>query len=790
MSLLLADVRGWGEVAEPLSLSQAAEWAGRYADTWADIFRSALSEAVVFSPTPDTLGISHKTPAFDMLMDVQPRRDYLWVTGISKWHIDASPAGILESVATVSSECLLAIQPPAVSVSFTNEFPSLHVIPPTKPPDLCNDELPIILSSIDKTGQSTHYPSPPLSSAFPSAPKPTIPLLCSSPSISPSSAEHNPCNYLAVLTLAWTYVLSSYWAEIQGGVTEYIANTTPITARVEQAVPGTVNFHLPMTTGADERIWWRAILSPNGWKSLITREGREWISPWSLSLNSSKFVVMGDLSLIDETYGQPLSFSQSLGALRNFAKSNGLLGQARMALMAALSVPTHNLHKIIVNLPRPNHRMPTMMDEESQIPCHFDGLVKLIPQLVTIRSFTFASFIRSAFYDDSIHSMECGQWIHPAIFSRPEFSPLAVAVGSVRCPKLINWWGGMGISGLLSKTSVGRLAGSCMWRTDLAFFAWTHSKHSFFCRAQEDVIQLTIKGRGHNRVISRADETLMLFITSGQGPNRRLSSLSSSPWRPPGEVWFEKSGTRIIRAGNEGLKAQLVYLSWEWGATVESNAISSSTTQAGPDIDRMAEDSGCATRAILGWLADSRGPEADMNVELLALRHQQQLVEDDSQVGGSDHLSESQSILDTPTPNIITPSRTMPIHLTNYTDADLMDQLDVENDYVVEKFEGIDSGWCGLIAVNHGLIEAGLAAIGKDEALSILARTEVEIEQSGMSVRDLENLLNTRHRSAGIVDVGSGKNWKLRGARQEVILLAADFRTHFMGISKRQEMQL
>jgi hypothetical protein len=325
-----------------------------------------------------------------------------------------------------------------------------------------------------------------------------------------------------------------------------------------------------------------------------------------------------------------------------------------------------------------------------------------------------------------------------------------------------------------------------MWPTNLTFFAWTRSKHSYFCRVEEDGIQLTVNGKGHNRVISRAEEILMLFITSGQGPNRRLSDLSSSPWRPPGEVWFEKSGSHVIRAGDEGLKARLVYLSWEWGAEVEQGQISSPTLQVGSDIDRMAEDSGCATRAILGWLADLHGAEADMNIELLALWRQQQLVEEDSQVGGSDRFSESESVLGTPNLDRVTPSRIIPIHGAGFADADLLERLDVKN-YVVEKFEGSDSGWCGLDAVNHGLIVAGLTAIGKDEARSILIRTEADIEASGMSVRDLENLLNARNRSVGIVDVGSGETWKFRTASaKEVILLAGDFRHHFMGITKRQ----
>lgn len=88
------------------------------------------------------------------------------------------------------------------------------------------------------------------------------------------------------------------------------------------------------------------------------------------------------------------------------------------------------------------------------------------------------------------------------------------------------------------------------------------------------------------------------------------------------EVWFEKSGSRVIRAGHEGLKARLVHLSQEWGAKLEMSTISTPAREMGSEIDMMpvAEDSGSATRAILGWLGDARGLDADMNIELLALR--------------------------------------------------------------------------------------------------------------------------------------------------------------------------
>jgi hypothetical protein len=104
----------------------------------------------------------------------------------SKYFIDGAPASILDSAITITSECLLALQSPAVLVSFNNEFPSSHIVPPMKRLD----------------GGNRHSMSVPSNR-----------------------------NYLAILTLAWSCVLSSYWAEVQNRVIEYTTSRAPLPAK-------------------------------------------------------------------------------------------------------------------------------------------------------------------------------------------------------------------------------------------------------------------------------------------------------------------------------------------------------------------------------------------------------------------------------------------------------------------------------------------------------------------------------------------------------------------------------
>jgi hypothetical protein len=66
----------------------------------------------------------------------------------------------------------------------------------------------------------------------------------------------------------------------------------------------------------------------------------------------------------------------------------------------------------------------------------------------------------------------------------------------------------------------------------------------------------------------------------------------------------------------------------------------------------------------------------------------------------------------------------IPIHGVDFVDADLVDQLDMDKNYVVENFGCRDPRWCGLDAIHHGLTAVGLTPIGRKEVLGILARTE------------------------------------------------------------------
>jgi hypothetical protein len=335
------------------------------------------------------------------------------------------------------------------------------------------------------------------------------------------------------------------------------------------------------------------------------------------------------------------------------------------------------------------------------------------------------------------------------------------------------------------------LVGTGMWPTNLVVCSWTGAKESYFCSVLEGDISLTVTGNGPYRTIPRAEELLMLFLMSGRGPEGRLKDATGCPWRPPGDVLFERSSNNVILVGNMGVSCRLIYNAWEWGEHPAAELPRGKPCADLSSMDEMAERSGTATRAVLGWLEDIRGPDADLNVELRALQLQIQVVEDDSHVGGSTRYSDSFSNIDHVLPE--NPQRLLgALGRRKFADADLIDPWSgtIGGNAVAESESEMGSvgsyGWCGLEAINAGLAELGLTPISNSDALHTLSRTENDVEYEEMSINELECLLNMRARSIALVDCHSGDRWILSQAkyRTSVVNIGMESVTHFIAISQ------
>lgn len=303
----LGTVTGWGRCGEPLSASDAAGWAEESAKVWGDIFEGALKGRTDFSATGETLPTPASVPEFDAFLEGRVEGSTLRASGIVHWHVIMSLAGLLPPNATTYSECILGVSTPS-SVTLTNNY---------------SPNLKSIVAEVAAASSTPISDSPPTS------------IISSEP------------NYLGILTLAWTYVLSAYWSEVQKGIIHYTASKAPHSSppvAASFAHPADLFLALDMEAKAAELDWWCAILAPgNGWEASINRHGRVWLSPWTLhhDIGHTSFVIVCQDDI--EFRSKPPTYSDSLDMLRRFVASRGLLRQASMAFMTALIVPTHNL---------------------------------------------------------------------------------------------------------------------------------------------------------------------------------------------------------------------------------------------------------------------------------------------------------------------------------------------------------------------------------------------------------------------------------------------------------------
>jgi len=235
---------------------------------------------------------------------------------------------------------------------------------------------------------------------------------------------------------------------------------------------------------------------------------------------------------------------------------------------------------------------------------------------------------------------------------------------------------------------------------------------------------------------------------------------------------LDRRGAKVIEIARSNATIRLDYTGCHWGEG-SRDMISHASVLPTASFDRMAESSGAATRALLGWLESMRGPDADFNPELEAVKAQIRRVKED-ECGGSDYLSDR-----TPSSDRHTALFRGIVGL-QYVDTE---PVDWNSDGEGSDVDGL-FGWCGLDAVNSGLAELSMPTISQEEAVGILSTTSIEIARNGMSVNQLEALVNTRQRSIAIVDLRSKQAHRLRTAKYEnsIIFIGLESITHFVSL--------
>lgn len=128
----------------------------------------------------------------------------------------------------------------------------------------------------------------------PSVDKPTAILATADANI-PFQKFLGKDNHLTVLVLAWAYALSARWTSIISGAAplQYTASQAKWAGtRHLQKDEASVIVQLGSINDEAAR-WWAAVLAPGqGWKATISHKQYRFLSPWTVSLDSTRPILL------------------------------------------------------------------------------------------------------------------------------------------------------------------------------------------------------------------------------------------------------------------------------------------------------------------------------------------------------------------------------------------------------------------------------------------------------------------------------------------------------------------
>jgi hypothetical protein len=440
-------------------------------------------------------------------------------------------------------------------------------------------------------------------------------------------------NYIALLFLAWAYILSARWAELLEHSSRhdcrkgYIARRSqPATALPKQ---DNIGFDIGYDVNGDEARWWKAISSSgHGWKITVDYDCRTYLSPWSVSVSDTQYLGPTGISLNADA--EPPSSHVALEYLARFCARHHLYGQCSASLAAALYIPW--LSGSTISLPVPRVPSPvqqfSLPSKLSQPTVSHSTLVaehsKLLPYYMTLSCNVWGmrSLLCSTFFNAEVECNLVSAWLNPAfgiidpLIKEGNFQKLAVVLAR-RQPKIGALWLGAILVGNARSTlrdiRIGLIA------LDFHAAAWTGTIQSFMA-IEPGVID--------GETITREDECRLLFITGCDGYTRA----PIFPWKPFGKTRLSDTEINVQQHARCNCH-RLEYISCHWdlsnGSTL--NDIGLSPIPSGDDIIDMETPpehspvrcssgyssqllSEGATRGIFGWLRSTGYPACEKSI--------------------------------------------------------------------------------------------------------------------------------------------------------------------------------
>lgn len=379
----------------------------------------------------------------------------------------------------------------------------------------------------------------------------------------------NDGGHLAVLVLAWAYILSARWSEVMPGAGICYTETEERSqSKIKDPELNKVYTLAIGTKSVSALQWWKAVIAPGrSWSATISKSGKTSISPWStlISIPEDFDVRVEDVEGSDEGVAGEQSLSapssnEAVQYLMEYCKYHSIQNQCKAALSVALVLPLVRGSRRSVRLPVPQSSpkrlsldpIPTLftfkqeqLDKLLMLSCNCDGI---------------EAVLSSCFLNPDVPGNVCSYYLQ-GIFAVIDSTHDIQARTSLLMRGLGRMgflWLGAGIAGL--QDGMLNLFRQRISEPELHSAAWTQTLQSF--------IQQPVLGVQNGRV-ARADECKLLFLTQ-------------TKWHtnPPLSAW-SLFGTTELKDVNLEVEEHiscgshcLFYDSWTWNCRERTSSVS------------------------------------------------------------------------------------------------------------------------------------------------------------------------------------------------------------------------